>query len=83
MRWHNLCLSSEISNMSVCFSPADKSYDKIQEAETRKNPQKGVIILEMGYQLAFHSLSTWKPSIALKLCLSKGFLDWEHYKKEK
>lgn len=34
--------------MSVCFSPADKSYDKIQETETRKHPQKGVIILERG-----------------------------------
>lgn len=32
--------------MSVCFSPADKSYDKIQETETRKHSQKGVIMLK-------------------------------------
>lgn len=32
--------------MSVCFSPADKSQDEIQETETRKHPQKGVIILK-------------------------------------
>lgn len=47
--------------MSACFSPADISYDKIQETETRKHPQKGVLILERGYQLAGYSLSTWKP----------------------
>lgn len=58
MRQHNFCLNSEISNMSVCFSPADKSYDKIQKTETRRHRQKRVVILERGYQLACHSLST-------------------------
>lgn len=48
--------------MSVCFSPADKSQDEIQETETRKHPQKGVIILKgvISWPVTVTSLGNFK-----------------------